>query len=249
MPANEKHLNGDFSELLLLPNGSQYQIYDPLTARPDPARPGSIIRTPFPNNIIPTDRFMNADGSYKNPLFALYRDMVPPPNQNFISPAQIPWTTTTRGAFPTTSRRRTSAVGIDYNHSGNDRFFFRASGTTFYEYSTDWTYETEVHRGCTSNDKTRASWSYTGNWTKVLGSTVIDSQVSANRFYEDQQRRGLHEYKPTDVGLPAYLDEFCLAARTTACCPPSISRTTATRGSRPAPTAASIPPTCRPRAA
>ena len=29
--------------------------------------------TPFPNNIIPKDRFMNPDGTYKNPLFALYR--------------------------------------------------------------------------------------------------------------------------------------------------------------------------------
>jgi hypothetical protein len=45
----------------------------------------------------------------------------------------------------------------------------------------------------------------------VRGSTVIDTQVSANRFYEDQQRRGLHQYKPTDVGLPAYLDEYCQA--------------------------------------
>ena len=46
VPANAKHLNGDFSDLLALPNGSQYQIYDPLTVRPDPARPGSFIRTP-----------------------------------------------------------------------------------------------------------------------------------------------------------------------------------------------------------
>jgi hypothetical protein len=46
---------GDFSDLLAL--GSQYQIYDPLTVRPDPARPGSFIRTPFPNNIIPANRF------------------------------------------------------------------------------------------------------------------------------------------------------------------------------------------------
>ena len=41
--------------------------------------------------------------------------------------------------------------------------------------------------------------------------TVIDTQVSANRFYEDQQRRGLHGYKPTDIGLPSYLDEYCQA--------------------------------------
>ena len=45
----------------------------------------------------------------------------------------------------------------------------------------------------------------------MRGSTVIDTQVAANRFYEDQQRRGLHQYKPTDVGLPSYLDEFCQA--------------------------------------
>ena len=99
---------------------------------------------------------------------------------------------------------------IDYNHSSSDRFFFRASGTTFYEYNVNWTYETK-YPGLHSNDKTRASWSYTGNWTKVRKSMVIDTQVSANRFYEDQQRRGLHAYKPTDVGLPAYLDDFCQA--------------------------------------
>src|SRR5688500_4701917 len=62
VPANEKHLNGDFSDLLLLPSGAgattpaghhQYQIFDPLTTRPDPARPGRLIRDPFPNNILP----------------------------------------------------------------------------------------------------------------------------------------------------------------------------------------------------
>ena len=50
---------------------------------------------------------------------------------------------------------------------------------------------------------------------------VIDTQVSANRFYEDQQRRGLHKYKPTDVGLPSYLDEFCQAVSN--CMMPTIN--------------------------
>jgi hypothetical protein len=208
VPANERHLNGDFSDLLALPNGSQYQIYDPLSVRPDPARPGSFIRTPFPNNIIPRDRFMNADGSYKNPLFALYRDMVPPPNQNFVESGQVPSNNYYQGGIPNQVTAQNFGGRVDYNHSSSDRFFFRASGTTFYEYNTDWTYETPF-AGLHANDKTRASWSYTGNWTKVRGSTVVDTQVSANRFYEDQQRRGLHAYKPTDVGLPAYLDDFC----------------------------------------
>lgn len=210
VPANEKHLNGDFSDLLALPNGSQYQIYDPLSVRPDPARPGSFIRTPFPNNIIPRDRFINPDGSYKSPLFALYRDMVPAPNQNFVENGQIPTGNYYQGGIPNQVTAQNFAVRVDYNHSNNDRFFFRASGTTFYEYNTDWTYETK-YAGLHSNDKTRSSWSYTGNWTKVIGGTVVDTQVAANHFYEDQQRRGLHQYKPTDVGLPSYLDDFCLA--------------------------------------
>jgi Carboxypeptidase regulatory-like domain len=208
VPANERHLNGDFSDLLALPNGSQYQIFDPLTVRPDPARPGSFIRTAFPNNIIPRDRFMNADGSYKNPLFALYRDMSPTPNQNFVESGQVPANNYYQGGIPNQVTAQNFGGRVDYNLSSSDRFFFRASGTTFYEYNTDWTYETK-YAGLHSNDKTRASWSYTGNWTKVRSSTVIDTQVSANRFYEDQQRRGLHEYKPTDLGLPAYLDEYC----------------------------------------
>ncbi len=223
VPANERHLNGDFSDLLALPNGSQYQIYDPLTVRPDPARPGSVIRDPFPNNIIPTHRFMNPDGSYRNPLFALYRDMMPPPNQNFIESGQVPTGNYYQGGLPNQVTGQNYAVRVDYNHSANDRFFFRANGTTFYEYNVDWTYETK-YAGLHANDKTRASWSYTGNWTKVLGDgTVVDSQVSANRFYEDQQRRGLHKYKPTDVGLPSYLDDFCQALDN--CMLPTINTT------------------------
>ena len=222
IPANEKHLNGDFSDLLALPNGGQYQIYDPLTVRPDPARPGSLIRTPFPNNIIPRDRFMNPNGSYKSPLFALYKDMAPQPNQNFVEQGQVPNNNYYQGGIPNQVTAQYYGGRFDYNHSGADRFFFRASGTTFYEYNVDWTYETK-YAGLHANDKTRASWSYTGNWTKVRKSMVVDTQFSANRFYEDQQRRGLHKYKPSDVGLPTYLDEFCLAVSN--CMLPTINIT------------------------
>ena len=96
------------------------------------------------------------------------------------------------------------------------------------------------------NDKTRASWAYTGNWTKVKGSTVFDTQVSANRFFEDQQRRGMHQYKPTDVGLPSYLDEFCSAVSN--CMMPVINIGRHIRVSRPPPTARLTPRTSRRRA-
>jgi hypothetical protein len=68
VPANERHLQGDFSDLLRLPNPAQYQIYDPLTTRPDPTNPSRMIRDPFPNNVIPRNRIFNADGTYRNPL-------------------------------------------------------------------------------------------------------------------------------------------------------------------------------------
>jgi hypothetical protein len=214
VPANAKHLDGDFSDLLRLGSPGQFQIYDPLTVRPDPARPGSFIRTPFPNNIIPKDRFMNADGTYKNPLFALYRRMVAAPNQNFVEQGAIPQNNYYQGGVPNLTSASNFGGRIDYNASEKDRFFFRASGTTFHEQLGDWTYEspTPEFHGLHVNDKTRSSWAYVGNWTRVTsGAVVFDTQIAANRFFEDQQRRGMHKYTPAGLGLPGYLDEFCSA--------------------------------------
>ncbi|HKY20343.1 MAG TPA: hypothetical protein VJM31_03915, partial [Vicinamibacterales bacterium] len=213
VPANPKHLEGDFSDLLTLPgNTAQFRIYDPLTVRPDPANPGRFIRTPFPNNIIPKDRFMNPDGSYKSPLFALYKDMVPAPNQNFVEQGSIPQSNYFRAAEPNATTGSSFGGRIDFNASAKDRFFFRYSGTTWLEQLGDWTYNspTQKYRGLHTSDKTRYSWSYVGNWTRVTsGGVVFDTQFATNRFFEDQQRRNLHQFKPTDLGLPSYLDAFC----------------------------------------
>jgi len=214
VPANQAELNGDFSDLLKLPSPSQYIIYDPLTVRPNPAVAGSVIRDPFPNNIIPKDRFMNADGTYKNPLFALFKDMMPAPNQNFVEQGLVPENNYYQGAVPNYTTAANYGGRLDYNVSNSDRIFFRYAGTAFHEQLGDWTYETTKYKGLHTNDKTRASWAYTGSWTKVLGGgMVVDTSLSTNRFHEDQQRRPLHAYKPTDVGLPSYLDDFCTAAQ------------------------------------
>src|SRR5262249_61490082 len=42
-----KMRGGDFSEILSLTNT---RIYDPATTRPDPSRPGALMRDPFPGN-------------------------------------------------------------------------------------------------------------------------------------------------------------------------------------------------------
>src|SRR5207344_1434762 len=45
----EAERRGDFSQ-------SGVTIYDPLTTRSDPNKPGQVVRDPFPNNQIPRDR-------------------------------------------------------------------------------------------------------------------------------------------------------------------------------------------------
>ena len=51
----------------------------------------------------------------------------------------------------------------------------------------------------------------TGTWTKVLGNTVIDTQVAGNRANQRDTRKNLVNYRPTSVGLPSYMDDFCQA--------------------------------------
>jgi hypothetical protein len=224
VPANRKHLEGDFSDLLLLPSGAgattpaghhQYQIFDPLTTRPDPLRPGRVIRDPFPGNIIPRDRFMNPDGSYKNPAFGLYSRMVPAPNQNFVSPTQQPTNNYYRAAEPDQPHNKQASLRVDYNHSESSRFFVRANGNRFLESSlVDWTYDSPDPQFVGLHDLARArfSWSATGTWTKVVSnSTLIDTQISGNRAHQRDTRKNLVDYSPTSIGLPAYLDDYCQA--------------------------------------
>jgi hypothetical protein len=54
---------GDFSNLVNQ-NGTPLIIYDPATTRPDPNRPGSFIRDPFPGNKIPANRFSQLARNY-----------------------------------------------------------------------------------------------------------------------------------------------------------------------------------------
>ena len=224
MPANRKHLEGDFSDLLLLPSGAgattpaghhQYQIYDPLTTRPDPLRPGRVIRDPFPGNLIPKDRFMNPDGTYKNPAFGLYQRMVPAPNQNFLSPTQQPVNNYFRAAEPDQPHNTQSSVRVDYNQSESSRFFVRVNGNRFLESSlSDWTYDSPdpEFQGLHDVARSRFSWSTTGTWTKVLNrNTVIDTQISGNRAHQRDLRKNLVNYSPSSIGLPGYMDEFCEA--------------------------------------
>jgi hypothetical protein len=204
VPANAKHLAGDFSDLLTLPNSAQYQIYDPLTVHRDPNNANRFVRDPFPNNIIPANRIVN-------PLYNLYKQMVPPPNQNFIENGTTPSSNYYQGGQPDSPASHLYAGRVDMNLSQRNRVFIRASGNTFLEGVNDWTYEVPAFKGLHSWDRSRYNWAFVGNWTRTMGRTVVDTQLATNRFFQGDLRKRLHEYKPTDMGFPTYLDDFCAA--------------------------------------
>jgi hypothetical protein len=198
----EAHLRGDFSDLLLLPNPQQYRIYDPLTARPDPNRPGRIIRDAFPNNIIPQNRMVN-------PAFGLYTRFLPTPNQN-PGAGLAPTNNYLGAAEPDQTHSHVWGGRVDFNPSQSDRLFFRAAGSYFTEEDDDWTYANPLSQGLHATWRLRKSWSYTGNWTRVFGTgTVIDVQGSSNWFLDAERRLGMKRYTPTDFGMPQYINDFC----------------------------------------
>jgi hypothetical protein len=67
-----KQRAGDFSDLLKLPNGTTYQLYNPFTTRAA-ATAGRFQRDPFPNNVIPTNLL--------NPVALNLLKFYPLPNQ------------------------------------------------------------------------------------------------------------------------------------------------------------------------
>jgi hypothetical protein len=102
--------NGDFSNFRNPTTGALILVYDPLTTRPDPARPGGFLRDPFPGNVIPQDRI--------NPVGRNIASIYPEPNQ----PG-------TFNNYLNTSNREVTenqVTGrVDHRLSDNDSFFVR----------------------------------------------------------------------------------------------------------------------------
>jgi hypothetical protein len=198
----EANLRGDFSNLLAI-DPVRYQIYDPLTVKPDPGRPGFFIRDPFPGNIIPPDRIIN-------PMYQHYVKFLPTANNNPTDPRQEPTSNYIVRTYTDPIKSQIYGARVDYNHSNTHRFFGRWSGSHFIEGLDDWTYQSAaIH----SEDMKRTTLAGTGNWTWIKSATtVLDTQLSANAFHEGGDRKTLATIKSADVGLPSYLDEKCAAS-------------------------------------
>ena len=193
---------GDFSQFLQVANNpARYQVYDPLTTRPDAARAGHVIRTPFAGNILPRARLTN-------PMYDFYTKRMPLPNNDPANPALEPVNNYLATGMPNNVTYNSWNNRVDYQASSKHRFFFRWLKSDFIEDAQDFTYETEP--GLMTWNEKRPALSGATDWTYAMSaSTVMNVSVDATRFLIQNQRLGLRKYKPTDAGLPAYMDAKC----------------------------------------
>jgi hypothetical protein len=191
---------GDFSDMLSLPNSQRYVVYDPNTIVPDPARPSHFLRTPFAGNVIPKSRFANQ-------TYGIYRDIYPKPNVA-IPAGQDPVNNYLASQTPYNWDYKAYSNRVDYQLNDKWRMYGRWSFNDFGpEDRADWVYETA--RGLNLNGLVRNNKG--GNFDLVYAqssSTIWDFNVAVNQFREGNIRPKAESYKPSDVGLPKYMDDF-----------------------------------------
>jgi hypothetical protein len=190
---------GDFSPLLLV-NSSLYQIYDPLTVRRDPARPNNFIRDPLPGNILPASRIVN-------PMYKFYNERVlPAPNNNPTDPRREPLNNFLAVGTPNLFDYYAQNLRFDNQPVDKHRFFLRWMRSTFQQDRTDWTYQTL--RGLHTSGLSRRNLGGALDWVWVPGpSTTLDTAFAINTFLEGDRISTPLQFKPSDVGLPKYMDE------------------------------------------
>jgi hypothetical protein len=187
---------GNFSRFLGV-NASLYQLYDPLSVRPDPARATHYIRDPIAGNILPKSRMVN-------PAADWYTKVLPTPN-NDLDPRREPLNNFLSTDSPLVRDYQAYTNRIDYHLSQAHRFFARWSFNDWVNDADDWTYHTV--KGLMSARQTRTNLGGTVDWVYTLSSsTFLDVAIAANNYWEGNRPDVAQALKPSDVGLPAYLD-------------------------------------------
>lgn len=201
-PGNKLHTvptaeerRGDFSSKLRV-NAARYQLYDPLTTRLDAAT-GLYTRNPFPNNIIPQARHLN-------PMYRFYERLYPLPNNPPQADAEGR-NNYFNGSIPFNWDYKAFQNRVDFVKSDRHRFFGRWSYNKFVEDRADWTMET--HRYLHSNALHRINKNVGVDWVYTLNArTILNVAAAYNRYFDAGLPTERLKFKPSDVGLPAYID-------------------------------------------
>jgi len=190
---------GNFAPHLLV-DPVRYQIHDPLSVRPDPARPTQYIRDPFAGNILPKSRI-------QNPAYSFFSKTIPPPNNDPTDPKKEPVNNWLGVSMPWTADYIALTNRIDFHRSSRHRFYGRWLWDNYDFDRGDYTFEIMPglmnSRSIRDNINAIADWVYTPS-----GSTLLDLSVSMHRYRTSGNiPTGVTKYKPSDVGLPTYMDQ------------------------------------------
>lgn len=212
---------GDFSDLFnVKSDGLNYQLYDPFSVKVDPTRTGThYIRTPLPGNVLPTSYANMGAGVYKN-----YTKYWPDPNnwfdQSIAQNSGCPSASTCNNAdflgittpynwiFDQWSGR------MDINLTEKARAFGRFTRNHFVEYRSDWTYfivQGFNNTGANGAGVTRDDQNGVLDFVYTLSpSTMLHAAASVSNWWSFSTTYPYaFQYKPSDMGLPSYLDGYC----------------------------------------
>jgi hypothetical protein len=191
---------GDFSQKFNL-DGSLRTIYNPYSTT---TVSGTVVRTPFQNNMIPA--------SMLSPIALSVLSHVPAPNR---PPDNITGINNFVGTATTAERRTGYTARIDYNHSEKDKFFYRLIWDNGpFQYDGPWPGDPLGAKiiAATGNLSTRNPWdpgdqvllpwsrNQLGSWTHILRPTLINDV----RFAFAARSWGAHS-SSLSLGLPAML--------------------------------------------
>jgi hypothetical protein len=207
---------GNFSDLLnVATNPQNYQIYDPYSTIADPARKGHYVRTAIPGNILPGSYMAMGKKFYDN-----YVKYYPDPN-NWFDKSKAPDTNpflSVNAPYNWTFNQFSGRM--DVNLGSKLRAFGRYSQNHFVEMRGDWT--NGIVAGLSAGNGGTGGGGGTTGVTRddqngvldlvytLSARTILHGAFSVSNW-SSAPTQGAYSYgfKPSDVGLPKYLDQKC----------------------------------------
>jgi outer membrane receptor protein involved in Fe transport len=185
--------SGDFSQTRTA-SGQLITVYDPLTSRPDPNQPGQFIRSAFPGNIVPSNRF---DAVSRNLLPFIPRGNVPGVAftnlNNFISNASSP------------VHKNGFTARVDHSLTQNQKVFARfslnntpVSRPEIYGHDL---YISEPINGAVDQLNQRQA---VVNYTNALSPRLVLELSSSFLRYSIQRKGPGNDFDPVQLGFPVY---------------------------------------------
>jgi len=209
---------GNFSDMLgITSDGKNYQLYDPLSVKVDPSRSGThYIRQPLPGNVLPASYIAVGAPYYKN-----YTKYWPDPNAWFNQ--SVAQDSGGSGAVTNDYQATTTPYNwlfkqyggrMDINLTNKMRVFGRFTRNDFVEYRSDWTWFIAPgynNSGPQGTGVTRDDQNGVLDFVYAINPSTLfhaNGAVSNWMSYTTTLPYAF-QFKPSDAGLPKYLDTYC----------------------------------------